>query len=247
MIKLENVNSNTSSILLMVERTLPYFAAVVFWTVFLLPSASAAPGRGDIAFAAQTSTIAVVRINEKSDVEKAISTGTVEQRMAIVDRVRHRRTRVSTETLKTALDTEKNPLVRRRLVQAVGSLGGSGALGELVRTLSADPDPLIRQAAAQQLVKYNDNPVAMAAIDRCVGKETVKRVRYACVLSLSHSTSDKALDILEKAAKDKDPNMRRQAAYVINGNKSDRAVKILKKLADDKDAAVRETARQTVQ
>jgi len=37
---------------LMVERTLPYFAAVVFWTVFLLPSASAAPGRDGTVFAA---------------------------------------------------------------------------------------------------------------------------------------------------------------------------------------------------
>jgi hypothetical protein len=237
---------------LMVEALLPFFAIVVFWIGSAFPTAlcaaelKGAPNSAGEAFAAQTSSHTRTQKKEdKFDIGAAMSNKDRGLRLQAAERLRHRKAGVSADDLRKAVKGERDPLVRTRLVQAVGVSGGSNVLGDLMQTLSGDADPMVRQAAAQQLVRYPNNDAATGALAKCIDKETVPKVRYACVLSLSHSELPKAMDALEKASKDRDPAMRRQAAFVLKGRKSDRAVKILNALSKDKDGAVRESARQS--
>lgn len=230
----------------LLERTLPFFAALLFWAVFLLPSASAAAERGSSAFNARISSPTAALLAEKSEMEKDMSSSDANRRLKAAERLRHRSHGMSRTDLENAVQRERDPLVRTRLVQAVGSSGADpSVLSGMVRTLSSDTDPVVRQAAAQQLVKFPNNDAATDALARCIDKEAVAKVRYACVLSLSHSRSVKAMNALEKASKDHDPAMRRQTAFVLKGRKDDKTKKILNSLSKDKDAAVREIALQS--
>ncbi len=174
------------------------------------------------------------------DLDSAKST----DRLEALESNKNRRDRFSSQKLKSKLKSEKNPLVRHRLNQALASADSSDALTALIESLQTDTDPMVRQGAAQSLSQYAKSPVVARALADSLSKETIPAVRYAAALSLTLSDSPEALTALEKAASDADVNIRKQVAYGLHRNTNKNAQRILKKLKGDKDPAVRDVARK---
>lgn len=166
------------------------------------------------------------------------------ERLEALEADKNKSLKISPERIKSKLKSEKDPLVRHRLNQALAASGTDDVLNMLVDALKKDPDPMVRQGAAQSLSQYSKNSFAAQSLAESLGTEVVPAVRYACVLSLSLSESPEALAALQKATDDPDVNIRKQLAYGLRWNSHKLAVKILKKLKSDKDASVRDIARK---
>lgn len=121
----------------------------------------------------------------------------------------------------------------------------SGVEATLIASLN-DPEPMVRQGAAQELGKYAQNPAVVHALSDTLLNEKAPAVRYACALSLGLSPTFRAIRALEKVAADPDANLRRQVAYSLQlhrkGQNKRKAEELLKKLRRDSDASVRTAA-----
>ncbi len=166
------------------------------------------------------------------------------ERLEALETDKNKARKISPERIKSKLKGEKDPLVRHRLNQALAASGTDDVLQTLVDSLQNDPDPMVRQGAAQSLSQYSKNPFAAQSLAESLATEKVPSVRYACALSLSLSESAAAFAALQKAASDSDINVRKQIAYGLHRNSHKNAQKILKKLQGDKDPSVREVARK---
>jgi HEAT repeat protein len=151
--------------------------------------------------------------------------------------------KISTKTLKERRLSEKSPLVRHRINQALALSDSPEIVVTLVDSLQNDVDPMVRQGAAQSLSQYANDPVAAQALAAALDQEKTPSVRYAIALSLCLSQTEVGLSALNKAAKDSDVNVRKQIAFGLRWNPSKDAVKILKKFKSDKEPSVRELAK----
>lgn len=152
--------------------------------------------------------------------------------------------RLSQKALRDRFKTEKDPVVRYRLNQAIAQTDTPDVAVSLIDSLNNDSDELVRKGAAQNLGQFAKNSDVSKALAEALSKETVSSVRYAIALSLSLSESGEALAALETASRDADPKLRSQIAYGLHRNSSKKAGQILKKLRGDKDPMVRDVARK---
>ena len=176
------------------------------------------------------------------DAEKALSSARKERRLEAVERLRLGRARVSEKSLKTAFQRESDPLLKVRVLQAMAAAEGPGLTAELAAALGREPDPMVRQAAAQELGKYAAQPGAVQALAAALAADKNPSVRYACALSLAHADTPQAVSALALAAEDSDPKLRRSTAFSLKRHKSAKARQVLKKLEKDADSSVRDTA-----
>lgn len=163
-------------------------------------------------------------------------------RLDAVEKMKSKQSNVSPEQIRLSRTTEESGLVRHRLNQALVGKLLSGVELDLIDSLKNDPDPVVRQGAAQSLGNYVQNSLVIRALSDQLKTETEKSVRYACVLSIGLSSSFLSMKALEKASVDSDPNMRRQVAFILKRHTGFKPEQLLKKLQRDVDLSVRQMA-----
>lgn len=151
---------------------------------------------------------------------------------------------VTAERIRSQRVSEQKGIERYRMNRQLVRLGAQGVERDLIESLLRDPDSMVRQGAAQKLGNYAQNPVVVKALGDQLNVETESAVRYACVQSLSLSSSYRAMSTLEKFSDDSDPVMRRLVAFNLKRREETRAKLILKKMRRDKDASVRALAQE---
>jgi hypothetical protein len=149
---------------------------------------------------------------------------------------------MTTKQMRELRNSESNALVHREINKTMVSSGLTDQGREFIASLQNDADPMVRQGATQLLGNYAYNKSVESALIQCLGSETVAGVRYACALSLGLSRSSKAIDALDKASTDADPNLRRQVAFSLGRFSDRRAKQIVNRLRHDSDASVRQMA-----
>ena len=174
-------------------------------------------------------------VQSGADLEK----GKTVERLHAAEDVRDGKRVVPSDQIKQARNREKDPLVRRRLNEALARTGTPGFQQELARSLSDDPDVFVRQGAAQQLGNYVATPGVVAALAHALAADPEPAVRYACAQSLALSDTPASFNALAKAATDADPNLRRQVAFSLGRHKSAAAKRLRRSLLSDPDPQVR--------
>ncbi len=211
---------------LMLERTLPFFAAIVIWIGCLSPSAlSAAEG---------------VSVSTGSRAGELIKSRKAGDRHEALEQIRRRKGKISDAEMNSAFSKEKDPVLKTGMLRMIAAT--PGAAGTLIASLKTDPSPTVRQSAAQELGRYARDAAVVAALADALKKDKAQEVRAACALSLAFSDTPAADDALELASRDRDPNLRRQAAFSLKRHKSAKAAAVLKRLKTDPDASVRNMA-----
>lgn len=148
----------------------------------------------------------------------------------------------SVSELKADRKTETNPLTRRRLNRVLASKEGAPFVSDLILDMKNQPDPMVRQGAAQLLGNYARQPAVASALMTALINDANIDVRCAAALSLSLADPAVALVGLRRAARSPDAKLRMQAAYGLTHIENSKAKKILKRLKKDPDADVRDIA-----
>jgi len=188
------------------------------------------------------SALAAPAAKKPARAKAELSSPKLDERLQALEDMRLGRAQAPGEVLWTAWETEKEPLVRVRLLQVLSLTQGGAALTELAAALRYDPTPMVRQAAAQELGRFASDARASQALLGALSADSAAEVRYACALGLALSDTPTAAAALEKAATDADPALRRQAAFSLKRHKSVKARQVLKKLEKDADPSVRQMA-----
>lgn len=166
------------------------------------------------------------------------------ERLQALENARAGRAQEPAEALWTAWETETDPLVRVRLLQALSRAEGAAVITELSAVLGHEPSVMLRQTAAQELGNLASAARARGALLAALAADSAAEVRYACALSLSLASGAEAVDALDRAARDGDPELRRQAAHALKRHPGAKAKAALKRLEGDSDAGVRGAARR---
>lgn len=171
-----------------------------------------------------------------------LSSSKREERLQALEDLRLGRAQASSDTLWTAWETETDPLVKVRLLQALSLAEGGAAMTELTTVLRYEPAAMVRQAAAQELGRLAADSRAVTALLRALPEDSAPEVRYACALSLSLAAGPEAVAGLDQASRDADPALRRQAAHALKRHVGAKAKAALKRLEGDSDSGVRGAA-----
>lgn len=178
----------------------------------------------------------------RPDQARALKSSDKKQRHEALEKLRRREGRADAQALRDAAKAEKDPVLKIRALQALAASDDPSAVADLLAALSSEPDPMVRQAAAQQLGNFVQDPAVVTALASGLDKDRSAEVRGACALGLALSDTPAAAAALEKAAGDPDPALRRQSAFSLGRHKSPRARAAVEKLRSDPDPSVRESA-----
>lgn len=175
-------------------------------------------------------------------VEASLSSRRKDDRLEAAQQLRQRRGRASAEAVRRALRGEADEMLRVRLTQALAAQAVPGVQDDLAASLGTDASPQVRQAAAQELGRYVRLPGVVTALAGALRKDAAPAVRYACALSLALSDTSEAAAALDWAARQADPDLRRQAAFSLRRHSGSQSRKTLERLRGDADESVRRTA-----
>lgn len=180
---------------------------------------------------------------QPSDAEPRLAKTDLWERLDALEQVRRGKARAKPETLDRLYKTEKRSLVRVRALQAIAAKGDGQARVTLVAALK-DKDPMVRQAAAQELGNYAGEEAEAKALAAAAGGDPADEVRRAAVGSVGLSERPEAVKALDSASLDRDPELRAEAAERLRRHLGPSSKRILERLKKDPDARVRRRAER---
>lgn len=158
-------------------------------------------------------------IAEKTNLEQAIRTGSVEQKRDALYRVRNLESEEASRIAVPALD-DKSEIVRATAAFSVVFLPKDEALNDLLPLLR-DKKELVRREAARALGKIR-NPNATNALLQVFQKDKITDVKNACIVALGEIGDASAVEALARILQNKpkkenpaDEFLRRSAARAI--------------------------------
>lgn len=175
------------------------------------------------------------------DVEARLGKADLWERLDALENVRRGKARAKRETLDRLFKTGRPALVRVRALQAIAAKGDAQARAALLAALK-DKDPMVRQAAAQELGNYAAGEAEAKALAVAAKGDSAGEVRRAALGSVGLSERPEALDALDSASRDHDPELRAEAADGLRRHRGAASKRLLDRLKGDADEAVRRRA-----
>jgi HEAT repeat protein len=140
--------------------------------------------------------------------------------------------------------TDKDPLIRQSSIKGLEALEATDAADRVAPLLLKDPDPGVREEAAQALKGWR-NPASLFALTKGAA-DPIVNVRVVCIEALGESPDPAAHKAVLAAAKDAAPEVRRtvmdQFAYASTPD----VVPAVTAALSDPDPAVRANAAQAI-
>ena len=197
----------------------------------------------DLRVRASAALAVVADAGSLTALEEAVSDEDWEVRRNAADALRLLRKRSSTRVLSARLRVEKNPLVRRSCVRALGAVGGGGA--SLVSVAIHDPETETRLAALHEIARMMDAKSAHAV--RSLLGDPTTLVQFAAARSMAWSGEEAGIDFLSRALGSKDADARRRAVTALSDCPRPRCVELLHRaleMADSSAPAAEALARR---
>ncbi|MFN0117550.1 MAG: HEAT repeat domain-containing protein [Elusimicrobiota bacterium] len=175
--------------------------------------------------------------------EQALESKNPGERLGAMEAARSGLAPVSERKISQMILSEKKPLQKLKLQQALVKNDLGAAKDVLITNLRNDASAVVRQGAAQDLGNYVSNPDVISALGFALEKDQDMSVRLAAALSLGVARHSKeAFLSLEKFSQDSNADLRRQISFSVKQFHTPEAKKLLKQLRKDSDLSVRKMA-----